>query len=168
MLLLPEGEAMTLWCCVAGQHTLAFTQSKSEHVNESVWCNQTYKLLLIFQPQFRKCLDAVSILGNQSAIIFTHHSFVKCCWTILYTIMCFTKWWTSTLLCLWLTYPFKDFFIPNLDTSTCYQWTCLPVEFSKQMFLEHSTFFPVFCCPCPNLFELCCWHQIQYKHMFTK
>lgn len=36
MFLLPLGEAVTLWCCVGGQHILAFTESKSEHVNESV------------------------------------------------------------------------------------------------------------------------------------
>lgn len=35
------------------------------------------------------------------------------------------------------------------------------------MFLEHSTAFPVFCCPSPNLLKTCCWHQIQ-KHIFTK
>ena len=30
------------------------------------------------------------------------------------------------------------------------------------------TIFPVFCCLCPNLSEMCCWHQIQNKHIFTK
>lgn len=28
--------------------------------------------------------------------------------------------------------------------------------------------FPVFCCPCPNLFEMCCWHGIQSEHIFAK
>lgn len=31
---------------------------------------------------------------------------------------------------------------------------------------EHSANFPV-CFPCPN-FVKCRWHQIQYKHAFTK
>lgn len=38
-------------------------------------------------------------------------------------------------------------------TITQNQLTCLPVEWSKQMFLEHSTTVPVFGCPCPHLFE---------------
>lgn len=40
-------------------------------------------------------------------------------------------------------------FIPNHDTITCYQPTCLPVEHSKQV-MEHSAYFPVFCSPCPK------------------
>lgn len=71
---------------------------------------------------------------------------------ILYTIMC----WTSTHPCLWTTEPFRDApFIPNHDTLTCYQWSCLTVESSKQVT------FPVFFCPCPNFFKKCCRHQIQ-------
>lgn len=41
---------------------------------------------------------------------------------------------------------FEDaLFILSRDIFTCYQWTCLLVEFSKQVFLEDSTNFPVFC-----------------------
>ncbi len=36
---LPLGEAITWGCCVARQHSLVFTESKIEHVNEkNVWC----------------------------------------------------------------------------------------------------------------------------------
>ena len=47
-------------------------------------------------------------------------------------------------------------FITNRDTITC-----SPVGDSNQVFLEHFTTFPVFCCPCLDLFETRCWHQIQ-------
>lgn len=39
--------------------------------------------------------------------------------------------------------------IPNHDTVTCYQLTCLLVECSKKVFY-------------------CCWHQSQYKCIFSK
>ncbi|XP_038587675.1 butyrophilin subfamily 1 member A1-like isoform X5 [Micropterus salmoides] len=46
-------------------------------------------------------------------------------------------------------------------TLTCFQLTCSPVKCSKQVFYEHSSTFPVFCCPCPSFFGTCCRHQIQ-------
>ena len=46
-------------------------------------------------------------------------------------------------------------------TVTC----CLPVECSLQVSLERFTTSPVFS---PNLFEKCCWHQIQNKQIFAK
>ncbi len=48
------------------------------------------------------------------------------------------------------------------------QWTCLPVERSKQVFLEHLTTFPVFCCSCFSLFETCRWLQNQPKLIFVR
>lgn len=50
-------------------------------------------------------------------------------------------------------------------TITCYHLTCLPY---KQVNLEHSTTFTVFCCRCPNLIEKCCCHEIYKKHNCTK
>ena len=50
-----------------------------------------------------------------------------------------------------LLYPIK--------TLPCFQWTCLPVECSNQVFFEHSSTFPVFCCPCPSFFGTYCWHS---------
>ena len=56
---------------------------------------------------------------------------------------------------------FKDAsFIPNHYKSAGYQLTCLPVECSG--------FFPVFRFSCTNLFETCCRHQTQKKHILTK
>ena len=55
--------------------------------------------------------------------------------------------------------------------------TCLPVEFSEQLFFffffKHFTAFPDFCCLCEICLEHCwlfciCWHQIRSKHIFTK
>ena len=37
---------------------------------------------------------------------------------------------------------------------------------SNRCFLEHFTAFPDFCCSGLNLFETCCWHQIQNKHKY--
>ncbi len=55
--------------------------------------------------------------------------------------------------CLWMIEPFEDPpFIPNHDTFTCYQLTCLPVGFSKQVFFEHSTTSSVFVVPVPVFF----------------
>lgn len=51
---------------------------------------------------------------------------------------------------------------PVMVSSPVNQWTCLPVGWSKQVFYEHYTTSPVFCWSCPDLFETCCWHQIQH------
>ena len=48
-------------------------------------------------------------------------------------------------------------FIPNYILFPI-RVTHSPVEFSKQVIFERSTTFPVFCRPCPNLFEACCLH----------
>ena len=45
-------------------------------------------------------------------------------------------------------------FIPNHDSITCYQVTC----FSQVIFDHYAT--SIYCL-CPNLFETCCWCQIQ-------
>lgn len=42
------------------------------------------------------------------------------------------------------------------------------MEYSKQVFLAHSTTCPVICCPRFNLFKRCCWHQNQIKHILIK
>lgn len=47
------------------------------------------------------------------------------------------------------------------DTITCYQWTRLPIECSKQVFWEHSAMFKVCCYPCPNLSEKCCGMEFR-------
>lgn len=58
---------------------------------------------------------------------------------------------------------FEDaLFIHNHDPITCYQWAC-----SKQVFLEHSTNFPAFCCTWSNLFDMCRRYRIQIKQIFT-
>lgn len=44
------------------------------------------------------------------------------------------------------------------------QLTGLPLECLKRVFFEHSTVFAAFCCPCPNFFEICCWHQNQNRN----
>ena len=58
--------------------------------------------------------------------------------------------------------------IPNRDTITCYQSTCLPADCFKQVgfFALHN--FPSRCCCRPNLFEMCCWQQFQNELIFTK
>lgn len=43
--------------------------------------------------------------------------FPSACRKILYTVMCFTKWWTL----LWTAEPSEDPFIPIHETFTCYQ-----------------------------------------------
>lgn len=79
----------------------------------------------------------------------------------------------SLLVNDWAFWEFS--FLPNHDMIACQQWTCLPVKCFKQVgffclfcFLEHSTTFPVLLSPLFNLFERCCWHKIQHKHIFTK
>ena len=67
--------------------------------------------------------------------MFTNNVFTKSSWAHVvksFIQLCFTKWkvdyaWASRRCSV----------IPNHDTITCYQWTCLPVECSKQVFLEH-------------------------------
>lgn len=50
--------------------------------------------------------------------------------------------------CLWTAEPFKDApFTPGHDTITTS---------------------PVFRCSCHNLFQMCCCHQVQNKHIFLK
>ena len=41
---------------------------------------------------------------------------------------------------------------------TCFQLTGSPVECSKQVFFKRSSTFPVFCCPRPSHFRMCCRH----------
>lgn len=43
--------------------------------------------------------------------------FLGACRKILYTVVCFTKWWTL----LWTAEPSEDPFIPIHETFTCYQ-----------------------------------------------
>lgn len=64
---------------------------------------------------------------------------------------------------LWTAEPYKDH-----DDITCYQQTFLPNKCSKQLFLENSTTFPVFCCTCTNLFQMCFCRKILKKYRFTK
>ncbi len=49
---------------------------------------------------------------------------------------------------------------PSHDTITCYQLTCLNIQY--------FTLFPVFCGPCFNQFEICCSHQNPNKHIFIQ
>ena len=62
---------------------------------------------------------------------------------------------------------FEDAALPNHDTVSCHQLTCLPVECSKQVFLEYSKTFPVFSGSCPNFFGMCYRHQIQNECIWT-
>ena len=80
-------------------------------------------------------------------------------WNIVFKLLdylstqVFTKWWTSLHPCLWKTEPFKDAPLKSThDAIICYKLTCLPVEYYKQVFFEHSTAFPVFCCSLSQLF----------------
>lgn len=71
------------------------------------------------------------------------------CSKFLYPVMCFTKWWTSPCLCLWMTEP-------------------LSIQFWYHELLIMNMFacgmFQTLCCPCPKLSEASCWHEIQNKH----
>lgn len=60
------------------------------------------------------------------------------CGNILYSVMCFTKWWTSSHICSWMTEPVTNApLIPGHDIITCLNlFTC---GCSKQVFFEHST-----------------------------
>ena len=77
----------------------------------------------------------------------------------------FTNWWASLHPWLWTTKPFQSRYC-YVICDICYQLTCLPVECSRQVFFEHSTVFPIFCCSCPNFFGMCCWHQPDIWHVF--
>ena len=78
----------------------------------------------------------------------------------------FTKWWPSPHPCLWTTF-WEASFIPNQDTHLfpMNQFTC---GMFQTVFFEHSSTFPVFCCPCPRFFGTCCWHQIQNEWILAK
>ena len=127
---------MTLWCCMAGQHILAFTESKSEHVNESVWCNQTYKLLLLFQPQCRKCLDTVYHRKPEC-----HHFYPPQFCEVLLSLCSYIQSFRQSCV-LQSGEPQPVFFVIDLSFQGLFHiqswyfhlWTCLPVECSKQMF----------------------------------
>lgn len=48
------------------------------------------------------------------------------------------------IFCISTTEPFQDApFIPTHETTICYQLTCLPVEYSRQVILDYSTTFVV-------------------------
>ena len=71
-------------------------------------------------------------------------------WQFLLTRL-FTKWWPSPHPCLWTTEPYGDApFTPNHDTHLfpINLFTCRKL----QVFFEHSSTFPLFCCPCPRFF----------------
>ena len=48
----------------------------------------------------------------------------------------------------------------SIMTLTCFQLTCSPMKCPKEVFFEHSSTFPVFCCCCPSFFGTCC---IKFK-----
>lgn len=76
-----------------------------------------------------------------------------------FTQSCVSHRWTWPRPFLWTTERFH--------IKSWYRWTCSPGESSKQMFFEHSTMFPVFCCLRLYLFEMCCRHEIQIKRVLT-
>lgn len=88
---------------------------------------------------------------------------MQCSWArVIYTIMSFIKW-TSPHPRLWTTEAFEDTpFIPHLDTITCHQGASLPVQWSKQVFLDHSKTLTACCRSCPD------FNQIQNKQVFIK
>lgn len=93
----------------------------------------------------------------------------------IYTLFIYKKCTWGNLLISFFTIMFHKVLnlAPSLlvkssafrHTITCYHLTCLPY---KQVNLEHSTTFTVFCCRCPNLIEKCCCHEIYKKHNCTK
>lgn len=89
---------------------------------------------------------------------------MQCSWAcVIYTIMCFIKFWTSPHPRLWTTEAFEDApFVPHLDTITCHQGASLPVQWSKQVFLDHSKTLTACCRSCPD------FNQIQNKQVFIK
>ena len=54
---------------------------------------------------------------------------------------------------------------PRLRFSFCFHFTLVVVK--MKLFLERSTTFLVFCCPCPSSLETCRCHQIQNEHIFA-
>ena len=60
------------------------------------------------------------------------------------------------------------YMIPNHNTITWNQWICIPLEWSKQVFLKHSTIFQVFCFYCLNLLKTLLRHQFHNKHIFPE
>lgn len=114
------------------------------------------------RPNSKKRGDAMENMDwTQNAIIRKHTT--NCCWAYVVisfnTVLCFTKWWTSPHPRFGTTEPF-----PGRPFNT-QSWYCHLLRMTR-LFSEHSTTIPVFCLPCPDLFEMCCWHDIQNQHVF--
>lgn len=76
--------------------------------------------------------------------------FQKLCSKIWCVIMCFTKWRTGSILAC-----------KRLTRSWCYHLLTMNLFTCEE-------FQTVFCSLSPSLSEMCCWHQIQNRHKFTK
>lgn len=87
----------------------------------------------------------------------------KCCSSNICPGSFSTKWYPWSHPCMGPYEPLGDapFILSHntLNLFTC--GTC-----SKEVILGHSTQFSILLCL--NLVEMCCWYQIQNKHIFTK
>lgn len=87
---------------------------------------------------FHRSQDAVQNVNKSRQTKELHKVFLSSCSNIFYTIMCFSKWWNDDP-------PFVLVILSPVSTTS-----------------------PIFCCSFPNLFEICCCHQIHNKDIFTK
>lgn len=102
----------------------------------------------LIQPRFQKGPDAVINIKKKQSHLQTDCVYkqqtckvLSPCINVLFTILCFTKSWTSPYPCLRTT----ELFILHQDIITCYQWTCSPWDVTNRCFLS-----------IPKLFQSCC------------
>lgn len=100
------------------------------------------------KPQVENQKNRMQSFVNEPLSV-NNWAFTNPCGNIFYTIICLTKWWNtpSPITCEQLSLSRMG--IPNHDTILRYQWPCLHVECSKQLFLEHSIF-QSFVAPVPS------------------
>ena len=119
------------WCLAFILHRRVLTcicrcrdqQQLSNVFSSQYSSNILYTIISVFNAVLSECSKDMGIL----------------CWFVLPL--------TCQHPCLWNTESVEDGPLKPSHYITCYQLTCLPVECYKQVFLEHSTAFPVFCCP---------------------
>lgn len=110
------------------------------------------------------CLDSGAC--QWSIIFFTAVFLMQCClreqrsWAFTVDDMSYCRCWHLQIHCSFAIVGLfghaEFFFHKEMDLS--------PSQYGmfNQMFLEHSTTFPVLCCLTPNFSEKCCWHKIQW------
>ena len=122
---------------------------------ERKFCMKTITLIETFIPAwFRKSRDTLENINKNSTWSFakkkkvTDNGFTYFSWS-----------WGGEPGPIHAWILFEDApFIP------CYHWTCLPVENSKQVFSEH----PSLWLARSQLVKMCCCHQVNNEHIFTK